>query len=237
MLRTAFAAAAALLAATSLAAQAPPQPAAVTLPTLDAELGAQLTCSAAFAIVASEQARGTPLAGAWPQLSIRGREFFVRFGARTMDATGASREAVRALLEGEVARLQKVARDSGNPDAALAPHREACVERLDREVAKLAKPTLAQCTAIMSLAYEEVYARDRLESPRSRDLKTLATVLESRERKALQAQGLSNEAVDRRVSEAHDAMLKEALVDGPGVEKYDLQTCYDLAAPEEDKHY
>jgi hypothetical protein len=168
------------------------------LPTLDAELGAQLTCSAAFAIVASEQARGTPRCRRVAATQHPRPRVLRALRGADHGRDGASREAVRALLEGEVARLQKVARDSGNPDAALAPHREACVERLDREVAKLAKPTLAQCTAIMSLAYEEVYARDRLESPRSRDLKTLATVLESRERKALQAQGLSNEAVDRR---------------------------------------
>lgn len=233
-------AAAGLVLAGPLAAQPPAAMASTAragLPPLDTEQSAQLTCAAVFAIVASEQARGSATASQWPQLKVRGREYFVRFGARTMDATHASRDQVRALLESEVARLQVLAQERGNPDAVLAAQKPGCLERLDRETAKLAQPTLAQCTAIMALAYEEVYARDGLTTARARDLKTLATVLEARERKAMQAQGVPLATIDQAVAQAHDAMLKEALTAGPGVEGYDLQTCYDLAAPEPDKHY
>jgi hypothetical protein len=218
-----------------LAAAEPAAPPA--LPKLDAEQSAALGCAATFAVVASEQARGVKSAYDWPPLRARGREYFVRVGARTMDQTGATREQVRAWLEADVAGLQQRAKASGDPDSVLAAAVRPCLARLDAEVPPLPAPSLAQCAAIMTLAYEEVYAREGLAGAEARDLKTLATVLESRQRKALQAQGLSGEESDRRVAEMHDAMLKEAMEAGPGVEKYDLQTCYELAKPEADKHY
>jgi hypothetical protein len=228
----AWSAAAALLAT---AATAFAQPAKPSLPVLDAEGRAALTCAAAFAIVASEQQRGERAALAFPPLAVRGKEFFVRFGARTMDATGASREAVRALLEGEVARLQRQALAAGDADATVAATIPPCLPRLDAEVPPLPKPSLAQCAAILALAYDEVHAREGL-SPAARDLKVLANVLESRERKALAEQGLAGSAADRRIAETHEAMLRQASTSG-GVETYDLQTCYDLAQPEKGSHY
>ena len=232
---SAIAALAALL-ATPLAAQ--PAPAIPPkLPELNAEQKAQLTCSAVFAIVASDQARGEEAALRFPPLKVRGREYFVRFGAQTIDQTGASRDAVKVLLEGEVERLQTLAAALGDPQGTLSRTLQPCLPRLDAVVPPLAKPTLGQCTAILTLAYEEVYAREGLTGPQARDLKILAAVVESRERKALTLQGLSGDQIDRSVSEAHDRMLKEALDTGPGIEKYDLQTCYELAKPEEKSHY
>lgn len=231
----AIAALAALL-STPLAAQpAPSVP--PKLPELNAEQKAQLTCSAVFAIVASDQARGEEAALRFPPLKVRGREYFVRFGAQTIDQTGASREAVKVLLEGEVERLQTLAAQLGDPQGTLARTIAPCLPRLDAEVPPLAKPTLAQCTAIITLAYEEVYARDGINGAQSRDLKILAAVLDSRQRKALQAQALSGNEIDKTVALEHDRMLREALAAGPGIEKYDLQTCYDFAKPDEKSHY
>ena len=234
MLRTAVPLTALILSSLASAAT-PPAPAA--LPELDAEQKAQLTCSAIFAITASEQARGDQAALTYPPLKLRGREYFVRFGARTMDATGASRDTIKALLEGEVERLQKLATAIGDAPGTLARTIEPCLPRLEAEVPPLAKPDLAQCAAIMQLAYEEVYAREGLTGPEAKDLKILAAVLDSRQRKALQAQSLGGEAIDRRIAEQHDKMLKEALAAGPGVEKYDLQVCYDFAKPDPTTHY
>ena len=225
----------AALAAAPLAAQpATPPP---TLPELDAEQKAQLTCSATFALVASEQARGEPAALKYPPLKVRGREYFVRFGARTMDATGASRGAVKVLLEGEVQRLQQLAAATQDPAGTLARAIAPCLPRLEAEVPPLPKPSLGQCTAIMSLAAKEMLARAGLADPKTKDLKILAAVLEARQRKALQEQGETGDAIDRTLAAEHDRMLKEALETGPGIEKYDLQTCYDFAKPEAGKHY
>ena len=226
----------ALVVATPLAAQpAPPVP--PKLPELNADQKAQLTCSAVFAIVASDQARGEEAALRFPPLKVRGREYFVRFGARTIDQTGTSREAIKLLLEGEVERLQKLAAALGDPQGTLARTITPCLPRLDAEVPPLTRPTLAQCTAIITLAYEEVYARDGINGAQSRDLKILSAVLDSRQRKALEAQALSGNEIDKSIALEHDRMLKEALAAGPGIEKYDLQTCYDLAKPDEKSHY
>jgi len=232
---TAFAATVSLLASSAFAAD--PSASSPTLPKLDAAQSEALTCSALFAIVASDQARGIDGAFAYPPLKVRGREYFVRFGAKTMDATGASRDAVKLLLETEVARLQKLATASADPDTLLAQSIGPCLIKLDAEVPQLPTPTLAQCTAIMRLAYEEVHAREGLTSKQAKDLLTLASVLEDRERKALIGEGMSTDQSDRKLSEEHDKMLKEALETGAGIEKYDLSTCYELAKPEPSKHY
>lgn len=235
MIRTPIAVVAAMtMAATPLAAAPAPPPAAGA--PLSAATRSDLTCAAAFAVTASEQKRGVESALAFPSLGVRGKEFFVRAGARAMDEGKLTREAVRGLLEAEVARLQQQAAASASPDATLAAVMPGCLARLDASVATLAKPGLAQCTAIMQLAYEEVHASEGL-SARARDLKILAAVLESREREALAAKGLSGEAVDKAVIESHDRMLAEAVATGPGVDKYDIQLCYDLAKPEEKGHY
>jgi len=237
MNRTLLALATASLLVQPLAAQAPatqvPAPAA---PQVDADTAAGLRCAAAFAIVASEQRRGLPTALGFPPLAERGREYFVRVGARAMDRTKLSREAVRGLLEADVARLQEEAKASADPEAAVMNVMNPCLARLEAEVPPLPKPTLGQCAAILSLAYDEVYAKEGLSSA-ARDLKILANVLESRERKALETQGITGNQADRRVGETHDAMLKEAVGSASGVEKYDLQTCYDLAQPDESAHY
>ena len=231
-----FAAALLALVAAPLGAQpAPPVPS--KLPELNAEQKAALTCSAVFAIVASDQARGEEAALRFPPLKVRGREYFVRFGALTIDQTGASREAVKMLLEGEVERLQTLAAQLGDPQGTLARTIEPCLPRLDAVVPPLAKPTLAQCAAILTLAYEEIHAREGINGARSRDLKILSAVVESRQRKALEAQALSGNQIDQSIALEHDKMLKEALAAGPGIEKYDLQVCYDLAKPDEKSHY
>lgn len=222
-------------AAVPVSAAQPATPAGAPLPSLEGVDRTALTCAAAFAIVASEQRRGARAALAFPPLAARGREYFARFGARTMDATGAGRDAVRALLEAEVARLQRQAIAGGDADATIGAALPPCLVRLDAEIPPLPKPTLAQCAAIMSLAYDELHAREGL-SAAARDLKTLASVLESRERKALGAQGIAGNAADRRIAETHDAMRRQAL-EAPGVERYDLQTCYELAQPDAGGHY
>ena len=165
----------AALAAAPLAAQ--PTPTLPTLPELDTEQKAQLTCSAVFALVSSEQARGEPAALKYPPLKVRGREYFVRFGARTMDATGASREAVKALIETEIARLQQLAVATQDPAGTLARAIEPCLPRLEAEVPPLPKPSLGQCTAIMGLAAEAMLARAGLTDPKTKDLKILAATI------------------------------------------------------------
>ena len=98
---------AALLALVPISGQAQESPASPAPSQLSLEQATLLRCSAAFAIVASEQARGVEAALAYPPLQERGKEYFVRSGARLMDELGLTRESLQAMLQAEVARLQE----------------------------------------------------------------------------------------------------------------------------------
>ncbi|RJY09788.1 hypothetical protein [Aurantiacibacter aquimixticola] len=62
-------------------------------------------CAAAIAITAEGQANGNTEALAYPDMTERGREFFVRAGARLMDELQLDRDGVSALLSREAQAL------------------------------------------------------------------------------------------------------------------------------------
>lgn len=95
----------------------------------DSDLRADLHCAAAFALAASEQARGTPAALALPALAERGKRFFADAGARAVEQGGMTQEAVRDLLVAEVAQIQR--RLAADPGHALAAEVTPCLPRLD----------------------------------------------------------------------------------------------------------
>ncbi len=68
-----------------------------------------LRCSAAFAVVSAGQNAGNADALQYPDLSDRGREFFVRASAQVMDEAGLDRAQIQAALTAEAQDL----RDSG----------------------------------------------------------------------------------------------------------------------------
>ena len=112
---------AALLGAPALAQEARP---------MSLEQQMLLRCSAVFAVVASEQARGAPSSNAYPPLGERGREFFVRSGARLMDELGLSREGLAARLTAEVELLQRNAAAADNPAAYVDSVMQPCLAYL-----------------------------------------------------------------------------------------------------------
>lgn len=193
---------------------------------------AGLKCAAVFAIVASEQKRGLDSALAFPPLAWRGKEFFVRISAQVEDEAGLTREQVRDLLVADVAALQKQATDSKNPDGTLAMAMKPCNTLLDAAIPPLEKPGLATCAAIFEVAFDEVHAREGM-SDRAKDLRTLGSVLEDRARKELIAGGKSGNEADRTIEQAHDALKQ----DGAGADRYDVETCYELAKPGPKTHY
>jgi len=91
----------------------------------------QLRCSAAFAIVANEQQRGIASARAYPPLGERGKEYFVRAGARLIDELGLSREQLQALLKTEVEALQARAMEAGDPAAFVDSVMQPCLTALE----------------------------------------------------------------------------------------------------------
>lgn len=98
------------------------------LPGLSLEQETAVRCGAAFAIVSNEQARGGALAVRWPVLGTRGREFFVRTGARLMDETGATRPQVQALFARAASSLRA---DPAALPARLESLRTPCLGLLD----------------------------------------------------------------------------------------------------------
>jgi len=91
--------------AAALAVQAAPAPTTPESAPLSQENRALLRCAAAFALVAQGQVAGDPQAKAWPDLSVRGMEFFVRAMAQLMDETGRDRAGIAALVNGEAQAL------------------------------------------------------------------------------------------------------------------------------------
>jgi hypothetical protein len=118
------------VAGSPLAAQVPP----ARPDQLNLESQVALRCSAAFGIVASEQARGDAKALALPPLAARGKEFFVRSGAFIMQQASLDEDQYRALVSEEVAVLKREAAQSGDPAAHMAGVVNSCLPLLDAEL-------------------------------------------------------------------------------------------------------
>jgi hypothetical protein len=233
MLRTMLrflSAAALILALIASPVMAAPSPTSALAP----ELQADLHCAAVFAIAATEQMRGSAAASKLPPLVIRGKHFFIDAGTRAVEQGGLTQEAVRDLLTADVAAMQR--RAAAEPDRSLVGEVTPCLPRLDARIPPLQTPDLAQCAAIMTLAWEEERAK-QAESFAARDFQTLAQVLTSRARDALIAAGKTGDQADAAVEAARDAMRAEAANRPDGVNNYDIAHCYDLAAPDAKSHY
>ena len=125
---------------------------------------------------------------------------------------GLSEAAVLELLTMDVRDMQRLATadpDPAKPDKTLAAEVKPCLPRLDAAVPPLQVPDLAQCAAIMELAFEEERTRGP-QSAAARDLQTLAQVLASRARTAFITGGASGDGADAALEQARDAMRREA---------------------------
>jgi hypothetical protein len=87
------------LAAPSLAQQSAPAP------QLTDDERVLLHCSATFALVANRQKAKDPQALAFPDVTERGREYFVRAMVQLMDQAGLDEAAIRSLATAEASRL------------------------------------------------------------------------------------------------------------------------------------
>ncbi len=230
MLRFLSVAALILALVTAPLAAAPPTTAAAP----DTALRADLHCAAAFAIAASEQARGSAAALALPPMAVRGKRFFADVGERAVEQGGMTQAAVRDLLVAEVTGMQR--RAAADPDRELAAEVRPCLARLDAAVPPLQTPDLAQCAAILTLAWEEERAKGP-DGAAARDLQTLAQVLTARARNGFIAGGKSGDGADAAIAAARDAIRQVAANRPGGVDNYDIAHCYDLGAPDAKSHY
>lgn len=88
--------------------QAPTPPVIEVLPTpLSAEQRATVRCSATFAYVAARQAQDDPAVAGYPDLTERGREFFVRSMAQLMDDLQIKRPQLRLHLTEAAEEIQQ----------------------------------------------------------------------------------------------------------------------------------
>lgn len=199
---------------------------------------AALRCAAAFAIVATEQARGEKEAIAYPPLAYRGKEYFVRVSAQVMEQAGLSRETVKGLLVQDVSEMQQQAAAYPEPAAELRLVMRPCLDRLEKLVAPLKQPDLLECSAIMAIAADEIHQREGM-TPAAADLRTLATVLTARAREAEITRGSSGNQADAAIELAHDRMVRLTAPGAPGggADAYDIARCYELAKPSPRSHY
>ncbi len=223
-----------LIALTSFALPATAQDQPSNGMNLSAQDQAAVRCSAAFAIIATEQQKGVQSAMGYPPMAWRGRAYFVNTGAQLMERYALTRDQLRSLMEGAATALQGAAAQAGNPDATIAAVMPPCLTLLDASVPALTQPELVQCASLMALAAQELETAEGL-TPAAMDLKTLATVLEARARRDLAAKGHSGGQSDAILTQSFEEMAKLA-GDELGAESYDIQQCFVLAQPEADPH-
>lgn len=94
-----------LLAALTLAAQSTTAPAPLSI-----EQQSALRCSVAVAMAAEQQRAGQARGKDWPDLTTRGREFFVRSLAKLMDEAKLTRPMLTAHVQRETEQLKEPAR-------------------------------------------------------------------------------------------------------------------------------
>lgn len=216
------------------AAPAAPAPAPVSAPALTPAQREDLTCAAAFAIIASEQARGVTSALAYPTLVVRGRSYFVATAERIVAETATDDEAVGLALTGIVEELQAQAAQSNDPAGVVDAIMTPCLAKLDAAVPLPPPPSMLQCAIYLQLAFDEVAGREG-DSATARDLKTLATVLESRARDEMRDEGLSGNEADRRFIETREAIdaREKARAPDDDATDVDFEHCFTLAKPAE----
>lgn len=222
------------LAALLFATQAAPAPAPVATPMLSQAQRDDLTCGAAFAIIASEQERGVTSALAYPTMVTRGRTYFVNTAERIVTETASSQEAIGAVLTQIVQQLQTDAAQSNDPAGVLDAIMGPCLEKLDAAVPVPPPPSMLQCAVYVQLAYEEVKGREG-DSSTARDLRTLASVLESRARDDMRDEGLSGNEADAKLIETREAAIARETARDPGDDATDIdfETCFNMAKPAE----
>ena len=106
----------------------------VAAPSLTVDQETALRCSASFAIVAAEQTRGTAWAATFPPLQQRGKEYFVRTGARLMDETGMTRDAVQELARRQALMLRSDMAHRRDPEGIFTATMPLCLGLLETAV-------------------------------------------------------------------------------------------------------
>lgn len=205
----------------------PVAPLGAAPPPLTPEQTERVRCIAALAIVASEQERGAGDWGSLPPLRTRGAHFAETVGQALTGEGGRKREDVRDAILAAVAEFQK------GGDAALDPRTVvSCIELMDRIDPPPPPPDLTECAALVSLAADEMRSRAGFDDT-TKLMITFATVLDSRARTKLRAEGRSeseNDVIIGLKKEELSAAAKKRSKDDPPAGP-DMAACLELAKP------
>ena len=139
-------------------------------------------------------------------------------GRKRHEGIDLTKEAVRTPILAEVAMLQK------NPDT-LRDVADDCLGVMD---AAIPKPGLPVCAAMVALTNDDVQRREGM-SETGKMLTTFATVLNSRARDQLRAEGKSESEADVVIGLAREKVDSDAKATRG--DDLDLETCFDLARP------
>lgn len=197
---------------------------------LTVEQQRDLSCVAILAIVAFEQEKGMESALRYPLLASRGGKYAGLIGERILAETGRTREQVKTELLAAVADHQARVLEADTPDDIISAQMATCLPLLDTVVPPSPKPTLNQCAAMLQLAYDQVYAREKL-SKTAQDLKTLAFVLDNRAREGLKKNGYSGTESDIILTRIREEMQNTDPSSNAGTGDLDIDHCFTLAAP------
>lgn len=209
-----------------------PQPLAAAPAPLSPDQQARVKCVAVLAIVANEQQRGVEGWEDTPPLALRGAKFSDRVGEAIVRESKRSREDVRGLVLAEVASLQAEARTAPDPAALLRTRLAPCMALLDTIVPPPKPPTLIECAAALSLAYDDETAHGGM-TKSARTMAIFAAVLDGRAREELRAAGKSEAESDtilglekERLAAEFKAHQSEGTQD-----KIDYTACFEMARP------
>lgn len=192
----------------------------------------RLRCVAALAIIANDQQRGSGTWEAYPPLAVRGARFSDSVLAAVMKESRRSRDDVRAEILAQLATLQKDAANAPDAAANIRAVADPCIVLLDRLVPPPQPPTLPQCAAALSLAYEDEKTHRGM-TKTARNLAIFGAVLESHARDEMKAAGKTEAESDTILGLEKERLLAEFKAHkGKGVQdKVDFQSCFVMAQP------
>lgn len=201
-------------------------------PTLGIEISAQARCVAVLAIVANEQQRGADEPSGHPALVFRGAKFSDLVTRALMKETGRPRDQARAEILAQVSALQAESALASDPAAFLGEIVGPCIAMLDRLVPPPEKPTLPQCAAALTLAFEDEKAHQGM-SASARTLAVFSSVLDGRAREELKATGKTEAESDIVIGLEREKLLMEFKRHRKkgAQDKIDFQSCFEMARP------
>lgn len=209
-----------------------PQPLSAAPGPLSPDQQARVKCVAVLAIVANEQQRGVEGWEDMPPLALRGGKFSDRVGEVIVRESKRSREDARGLVLAELASLQAEARTAPDPTALLRERLTPCMTLLDAIVPPPKPPTLVECAAALSLAYDDEVAHGGM-SKTARTMAVFAAVLGGRAREELKAAGKTEAESDVVIGLEKEKLMAEfkASQGKETQDKVDFPACFEMARP------